>query len=675
MVEGPKDLAQPFSGGSNFTGSSEKVNYWPYGVSAIASNKNLAPAGVAAWKFPINESKIDAHMGSATDGDQDALFGMIYLSERLGNPDDMVDVVIRTLIAFASADLGFPDLYRILPCGTKVFVPKLGSMWGGLIPPDGPYKTKQEPWCYSPGYFAPAHYRTFRDFARRWWKPEFDAYLPKRTTGAWTTLTDLLEVFDSAIVAGYNILYYSSCSSGSVSNWVGVQAECDDNTTLNCEGTPWQYTPWVGPDGGECAQSGTPFGTWGADAGRALWRIAMDYVLFREESTSVLIYDRNGFPDYSVRFGSRKFLNRISRQYKTHAWCDGGAEGNNCLNRRNNPFRLAPAFDPKYHPPGLNCSGVPFGQMSWWAGFMAYPTFSAFVAPYDEIGAIPMSRWMDTFSRICNFSEMNFSDYSAGGKPVGQICYSSYFESSQAVISWMIMAGKLRTIQEVDTSPAPLPWLSDEGIDEDVDEDLPIESDPSNAALGGLQPIGDEVAHVWESLIHSKAEAIPPESSPAEPHPEVPGELVKSETSDFSSLTPEEGTSAYQGSVSAYSSDVSSSSSLAEKRAERLPTRSWDGTTALLALMPFLGTISFGSLMIFFGINVCWRAVTQCRRADPPRRRPPPRMCCSHDGDARGVARVPSSIQREPRSAFEPLRASLDLPFSPLPQSDVEEGV
>merc|ERR1719221_555669 len=140
-------------------------------------------------------------MGSATDGDQDAILGMVFLAGTLKYPHDFVDVVMRSVIAFASADLGFPDLYRILPNGKKVFVPKLGSMWGGLLPPKGKYKTSQQPWCYSPGYFAPAHYRTFRDFLQKIWSPSFQDYLPPHLTGVGSSLEELVEAFDSAITA------------------------------------------------------------------------------------------------------------------------------------------------------------------------------------------------------------------------------------------------------------------------------------------------------------------------------------------------------------------------------------------------------------------------------------------------------------------------------------------
>mmetsp|Transcript_28825 Transcript_28825/g.83443 ORF Transcript_28825/g.83443 Transcript_28825/m.83443 type:complete len:832 (-) Transcript_28825:166-2661(-) len=437
-------ITQPFAGGENKTHSATKVDQWPYGISAVEwSHEKLAPAGVPAWKFPLTEKNIQSNMGSAADGDQDAILGMIYTAHALDFPSDFVDMVMRSVISFASADLGFPDLYRILPNGEKIYVPKLGSMWGGLLPEHGKFKTLQQPWCYSPGYFAPAHYRTMRDFALKHWKKEYNDYMPNTLAGKPTTLDEMAEAFDSAVTAGYNILYYSSCSSGSVSNWVGVQTPCANDNDLNCVGVPWRHTPWVGPNGGECAQSGTRFGSFGADASRSAWRIAMDYVLYREESSEVVMYDRDGYPAQDIRFGAQRFLNRIVFQYSRSSICDGGVPGD-CFFNTSSPYRMAYAYDvEKFNATHVTCDNVPNPPESWWAGFMAYPTFAAFVAPFDEIGAEQMTNWMDTFSSICNFTMVDKWNFTRGHKPRGSICLTSYFEASQAVIATMVMSNNL----------------------------------------------------------------------------------------------------------------------------------------------------------------------------------------------------------------------------------------
>jgi len=225
-----------------------------------------------------------------------------------------------------------------------------------------------------------------------------------------------------------------------------VKAPCDDNETLNCKGVPWAHTPYVGEEQGECAQSGTRFGSFGADASRSAWRISMDYVLYPEASAGVVMYDRQGRPDPNLKFGAQTFLNRIVAQYSSSSICDGGVAGD-CFANTSSPYRMAYAYDvDKLNATNVTCANVPNKPESWWAGFMAYPTFAAFVAPYDKIGPVQMANWMDTFSSICNFSKVDTWNYSLGEKPKGAICLTSYFESSQAVIATMIMSGNLTTI-------------------------------------------------------------------------------------------------------------------------------------------------------------------------------------------------------------------------------------
>lgn len=483
MVVGPNgdlDIVTPLAGGTNFNTSSTKAENWPYGVSSVEwSHLDLGAAGLAAWKFPIKEKDIDEYLGSAADGDQDAVMGMVYLAAAMNYPDDFVDMVMRTVISFASADLGFPDLYRVLPDGTKIFVPKLGSMWGGLLPATGKYKSKQEPWCYSPGYFAPAHYRTMRNFVNDHWKEAFNDYLPKHEDGTLTSAKELSAAFDSAVIAGYNILWFSSCESGAVSNWVGVESACSTDDELNCPGVPWKHTPWVGANGGECQQSGTRFGAFGAEASRTAWRVAMDYKLFREESSQIPWYDRDGNPDPDRYFGARAYLNRLVIQYKYQSLCDGGIPGD-CMQNTVSPFELAHAFEPEKGAHGLNCSNVPNPPQSWWAGFMSYPTFSAFIAPFDEIGEAQMTFWMDTFAGICNFSRVNVDDFASGGSPEGKLCLTSYFEASQAVIATMIMSGSFGNVSSAvqipknlwTPPPTPVPVKTDDDADTELTSEV-----------------------------------------------------------------------------------------------------------------------------------------------------------------------------------------------------------
>jgi hypothetical protein len=444
MVQGPVGYPHPRGGGPNEKDSKSasfatEVESAPYGVSAIKadaeSESSVGPSGVATWKWPLNQCDTEGGChGSATDGDEDAVLGMIYLASAINSPDDFVDTVMRAVIAFASADLGFPEVYRTLPGGERVYVPKGGSAWGGVLPAKGRFKTTQDPWCYSPGYFAPAHYRIFREFVRDHWRSDFDQYLPPYLDGTPTTHTELEDAFRGAVIAGYNILYHSSCTSGTVSNWVGVEAACQFPEDLNCPGVPWAHTPYVGADQGKCSVSGTKWGSFGADASRVPWRIAMDFALFRKESADVVIYNRAGHVDKGVKFSAQIYLNRIVEQYAKHAVCDGGQPGKCFDGTHGSPYKLSYAFEPRTQPPNLTCDNVPVKPWTWWDSYMAYPTFTAFIAPHDDVTAEASSAWMDTFATICDFS---------GGEPKGLLCSSDYFEVSQALIATLIMSHRI----------------------------------------------------------------------------------------------------------------------------------------------------------------------------------------------------------------------------------------
>mmetsp|Transcript_119968 Transcript_119968/g.344842 ORF Transcript_119968/g.344842 Transcript_119968/m.344842 type:complete len:692 (-) Transcript_119968:305-2380(-) len=477
MVQGGgDDMEKPLGGTDENDGSATKVDVKPYGVSAIPG---VGPAGVATWKFPRKfcyglSNKTDPCHGSATDGDEDAILGLVYLAKALEYPADFVDMTVRSVIAFASADLGFPDMFRTLPDGTRVYVAKAGSQWGGLTPPAGKFmREKGVPdWCTVPAYFAPANYRTFRDFLKTQWKPEFDKYLPPHLNGTKTALQDLVDAFEATITAGYNILYYSSCESGTVSNWVGVKAACKSDEDLSCEGVPWEHTPYVGAEKGNCSASGTGWGRFGADASRMPWRIAMDYALYSEETEKVRMFDRSGKEDKRIKFNARYYLNRIATQYKLYGKCDGGVLGDcdcdygGCKVNFTQAFPLSAAFEintsnavptaPTVRAPGITCDNVPHIGQSWWAGFMSWPTFTAFIAPYREKvhrdGKIlkpmneTMSRtWLESLANICDYDKFN-----AEGHYMikGATCQRTYFHVTQEVLATFVMSGSVPRLAE-----------------------------------------------------------------------------------------------------------------------------------------------------------------------------------------------------------------------------------
>jgi len=450
--EGAVNIQHPLGGGDGSDADmATNVSVPPYGVSAIVPGTPEArgPSGVAAWKFPLDACSWGLCTGSATDADEDAVFGMIYLASALDFPDDFTDTVMRAVISLASADLGFPDLHRTLPDGTKVFVPKGGSAWGGLAPPKGPYKSSFNAGCVNPSYFSPGSYRLFRDFAKAKWKSSFDQYLPAHTDGRKSTLPELVEAFDGAVIASYNILYRSTCSSGAVSNWAGSQADCDDETALHCGGVPWAFTPHVGKNG-TCSGSGTSWGSWGKDACRAPWRIALDYVLFPEESVDVKMYDTSGQVDSSIDFNAQVYLNRIAKQYVRHSLCDGGAPANCSRGGRTDGKLLAPAFvagEGGSASLGLSCDHVPNApEPSWWAAEMSHPTFAGFVAPLASLDESRSKTWLDTLAGICNFSDISSYDDMDTDHGVEDLCSKTYFQASQQVVSALITSGTLHAL-------------------------------------------------------------------------------------------------------------------------------------------------------------------------------------------------------------------------------------
>merc|ERR1740121_3541964 len=142
----------------------------------------------------------------------------------------------------------------------------------------------------------------------------------------------------------------------------------------------------------------------------------MDYALYREESSKVQMYDRDGHPDNTIYFSARAYLNRVVAKYHYSSICDGGKKGD-CMKHTTSPYEFAYAYDVTCKPTacfnasGVTCPNVPNPPESWWAGFMAYPSFATFVAPFDEIGAAQMSQWMDTLSSICDFTDVNIHDF------------------------------------------------------------------------------------------------------------------------------------------------------------------------------------------------------------------------------------------------------------------------
>lgn len=321
-------------------------------------------------------------------------------------------------------------------------------MWGGLTPNNGEFKDTVNAGCYNPSYFSPASYRLFRDFTKKHWKPSFAGYLPLHQNGQKSTMPELLEAFDGAIIAGYNLLYRSHCPSGVIANWVGAQAQCQDTSSLNCAGVPWATTPHVGAQG-TCTVSGTKWGSWGKDASRGPWRVAMDYAMYPSESTKVTMYNEAGSVDPSISFNAKIYLNGLANQYVKHSHCDGGKPGDcNDDNGRTDASKLAHAFVGDLGAPGLSCEQVPIDpEPNWWAAEMAHPTFTGFIAPSGGISSVERKAWLDTFAKLCDFADMGSYDDMDTTHGAADICSKTYFQASQQVLSAMIMSGALSESQ------------------------------------------------------------------------------------------------------------------------------------------------------------------------------------------------------------------------------------
>merc|ERR1719507_1472298 len=165
----------------------------------------------------------------------------------------------------------------------------------------------------------------------------------------------------------------------------------------------------------------------------------MDYILYTDEATNVKMYDRSGHLDKSLKFNAKTYLNRIARQYKKYSQCD--ARKDNCIADNGSPFKLMFGWDKGlddtdaiYAQKHLTCANVPHPPETWWSHFMAYPTFTALIVPYDDMTRSENADWIHTFMRICNFFRNNSVE--------GAICATTYFEVSQELIATMLVAGK-----------------------------------------------------------------------------------------------------------------------------------------------------------------------------------------------------------------------------------------
>ena len=189
-----------------------------------------------SWKFD-NAVTMEDGTGSAPDGDEDAILGMLLLvlATEAERPSWWLEVAQWT---YQSCHAFLVHLTVEHPNGDKASngevkrALKLGSCWGGWD-------------CNNPSYHAPGHYRAFRDYMKKF----------AATFGASSAEgTALAPQWDSLIETSHSILSDAQCdATGLVPNW---------------------YRP-IDEDTG-CSGSSTPPAEFGSEASRAAWRVALD---------------------------------------------------------------------------------------------------------------------------------------------------------------------------------------------------------------------------------------------------------------------------------------------------------------------------------------------------------------------------------------------------------------
>lgn len=214
-----------------------------------------------SWKFQSNLQAEAASCpwaqdslctGSAPDGDEDAILGMIFLV--LATASDpptwrtgMTKWALESIRAFLEHQTAIHPVLKASN-GEYLRTVKLGSCWGGF-------------YCTNPSYHAPGHYAVFKDFAYA-----FDHVLP---TGI---KEEMSKQWESVIETSYLVIADSSCNvTGLVPNWY----------------IPTQYTgSGAGTTG--CSGSGTPADEFGAEASRTSWRVAVGWLIAGDERARAL---------------------------------------------------------------------------------------------------------------------------------------------------------------------------------------------------------------------------------------------------------------------------------------------------------------------------------------------------------------------------------------------------
>ena len=200
-----------------------------------------------SWKFD-HTLEVEIGTGSAPDGDEDAILGMVFLV--LATQHDQPRPrwwaeVARWAYQSCNAFLHLltADHPRLKASnGLPLRALKLGSCWGGWD-------------CNNPSYHGPGHFAAFRDYMLAF-SSRFGA---EPSEGR-----QLVPRWESLIETSYAIVGSSQCpSTGLVPNWyIPVQSSGAGAGTTGCSG------------------SGTPAAEYGSEAARTSWRFALHWILY-----------------------------------------------------------------------------------------------------------------------------------------------------------------------------------------------------------------------------------------------------------------------------------------------------------------------------------------------------------------------------------------------------------
>ena len=185
--------------------------------------------------------------GSAPDGDEDAIMGMILALRALEQSGGELPTWYDELYSWIDASVwAFMRYNTVRNRSGEYRILKLGSCWGG--------------WSQAgqnPSYYAPGAYKMMRDFQKRF--PDDERSYKPYSIDEWNKL----------IRTSYDVLRTVQCPAiGMIPNWARIRI-------LN--GT-------IAIEPGRFSGSGTPQYEFGAEAARTIWRLAVDAVLYPDET-------------------------------------------------------------------------------------------------------------------------------------------------------------------------------------------------------------------------------------------------------------------------------------------------------------------------------------------------------------------------------------------------------